>query len=31
MALLADDDVGLFVTTAGFTKDAEDEANTAKA
>jgi restriction system protein len=26
MALLADDDVGLFVTTAGFTKDAEEEA-----
>jgi restriction system protein len=28
MALLSDDDVGLFVTTAGFTKDAEDEART---
>jgi restriction system protein len=26
MALLGDDDVGLFVTTGGFTKDAEDEA-----
>ena len=28
MAMLGDDDVGLFVTTAGFTKDAEDEART---
>ena len=29
MALLEeDDDVGLFVTTRGFTKDAEDEART---
>jgi restriction system protein len=28
MALLGDDDVGLFVTTAGFTKDAEEEART---
>jgi restriction system protein len=28
MALLGDDDVGLFVTTAGFTKDAQDEART---
>ncbi len=26
MALLGDDDVGLFVTTGGFTKDAQDEA-----
>ncbi len=26
MALLDEDDVGLFVTTSGFTKDAEDEA-----
>jgi restriction system protein len=26
MALLGDDDVGLFVTTAGFTKNAQDEA-----
>jgi len=28
MALLGDDDVGLSVTTAGFTKDAEEEART---
>ncbi|MBL8823539.1 MAG: Mrr restriction system protein [Planctomycetia bacterium] len=28
MALLGDDDVGLFVTTAGFTRDAEEEART---
>jgi restriction system protein len=28
MATLAEDDVGLFVTTAGFTKDAEEEART---
>lgn len=28
MALLGDDDVGLFVTTSGFTKDAADEART---
>lgn len=28
MALLGDDDVGLFVTTCGFTKDARDEART---
>jgi restriction system protein len=28
MALLGDDDVGLFVTTSGFTKDAEEEART---
>lgn len=28
MALLGDDDVGLFVTTGGFTKDAHDEART---
>jgi restriction system protein len=28
MALLGDEDVGLFVTTAGFTKDAQDEART---
>ena len=28
MALLGDDDVGLFVTTAGFTKDAEELART---
>jgi restriction system protein len=28
MALLGDDDVGLFVTTSGFTKDATDEART---
>jgi restriction system protein len=28
MALLGDDDVGLFVSTGGFTKDAEDEART---
>ena len=28
MAILGDDDVGLFVTTAGFTKDAEEEART---
>ena len=28
MAMLGDDDVGLFVTTAGFTKDAEEEART---
>jgi restriction system protein len=28
MALLGDDDVGLFVTTGGFTKDAQDEART---
>jgi restriction system protein len=28
MALLGDDDVGLFVTTSGFTKDAQDEART---
>lgn len=28
MALLGDDDVGLFVTTGGFTKDAEEEART---
>jgi restriction system protein len=28
MAVLGDDDVGLFVTTAGFTKDAEEEART---
>lgn len=28
MALLGDDEVGLFVTTAGFTKDAQDEART---
>jgi restriction system protein len=26
MAVLAEDDVGLFVTTSGFTKDAQDEA-----
>jgi restriction system protein len=26
MAILGDDDVGLFVTTGGFTKDAQDEA-----
>ena len=26
MAVLGDDDVGLFVTTSGFTKDAQDEA-----
>ena len=28
MALLGDDDVGLFVSTGGFTRDAEDEART---
>lgn len=28
MALLSDDDVGLFVTTGGFTRDAHDEART---
>lgn len=28
MAVLSDDDVGLFVTTSGFTKDAQDEART---
>jgi restriction system protein len=28
MALLGDDDVGLFVCTGGFTKDAETEART---
>lgn len=28
MALLGEDDVGLFVTTGGFTKDAEEEART---
>jgi restriction system protein len=28
MAILGDDDVGLFVTTSGFTKDAEEEART---
>lgn len=28
MAVLGDDDVGLFVTTSGFTKDAEEEART---
>jgi restriction system protein len=28
MALLGDDDVGLFVTTSGFTKDAQEEART---
>jgi restriction system protein len=28
MALLGEDDVGLFVTTGGFTKDAQDEART---
>jgi restriction system protein len=28
MAVLGDDDVGLFVTTAGFTRDAEEEART---
>jgi restriction system protein len=28
MALLGDDEVGLFVTTSGFTKDAQDEART---
>jgi restriction system protein len=28
MAVLGEDDVGLFVTTGGFTKDAEDEART---
>lgn len=28
MALLGEEDVGLFVTTAGFTKDAQDEART---
>jgi len=28
MAILGDDDVGLFVTTGGFTKDAQDEART---
>jgi restriction system protein len=28
MAVLGDDDVGLFVTTSGFTKDAQDEART---
>jgi restriction system protein len=28
MALLAEDDVGIFVSTGGFTKDAEDEART---
>jgi restriction system protein len=28
MAILSDDDVGLFVTTAGFTKDAEEAART---
>ena len=28
MALLGDDDVGLFVSTGGFTKDAEEEART---
>lgn len=28
MALLGDDDVGLFVVLGGFTKDAQDEART---
>jgi restriction system protein len=28
MALLGEDDVGLFVATGGFTKDAEEEART---
>ncbi len=28
MALLGDDEVGIFVTTGGFTKDAQDEART---
>ena len=28
MALLGNDDVGLFVTTGGFTKDAQEEART---
>lgn len=28
MAVLGDDDVGLFVTTSGFTKDADEEART---
>ena len=28
LALLGDDDVGLFVSTGGFTKDAEQEART---
>ena len=28
MAVLGDDDVGIFVTTSGFTKDAQDEART---
>ena len=28
MAVLGEDDVGLFVTTSGFTKDAQDEART---
>ncbi|HQR06490.1 MAG TPA: restriction endonuclease [Gemmatales bacterium] len=28
MAVLGEDDVGIFVTTSGFTKDAEDEART---
>ncbi len=28
MALLGDDDVGLFVSTGGFTKDAAEEART---
>jgi len=30
MALLGDDDVGLFVTTAGFTKDAEERGENAR-
>src|SRR6185503_24163 len=28
MAVLGDDDVGLFVTTSGFSRDAEEEART---
>lgn len=28
MALLGDDDVGIFVSTGGFTRDAEEEART---
>jgi restriction system protein len=28
MALLSDDDVGIFVTTTGFTKDSEEAART---
>ena len=28
MAVLGDDDVGIFVSVGGFTKDAEDEART---